>query len=749
MARIVDMWKKWPLPQSRCYFIFILLVPLMASGFIFEGAFRDPQTTEQKGLESLRALIAQSNRPSEADLQRIESEFPRTRAAGLARFLRGYLRYAAGDYAAAANILSDSVIEKRTTLGDLALFLTASSLNQLKRLKDAELAFARLVDKYPGSIFLREASLTAAQLAATREDHKQAISHLSRLAERKDPGALLQIAQFYNQMGDQKRALNLYQDIYFDLPPSREALEAEKQLQAAGLITKGSTTIPYARFRARFEKLYQVGAYADAVRVYENFLVSYPEATTDDELTLHYGRSLYEIPSLRKAINVLKGLESKSAEIQSEALYALAESYLRRGQVALFVETSRSLVKQFPQSPWAAATLYSRAMYYWRNDNDELAISALKELIRLHPQSPYAPEATYRLGLKAYFAGRYREATEYLIDHVGQYVNSDYYGPALYWAGRAAEREGQPERALAIFERLLRRYRYTFYGQMALKRLEKLRSAHKNLKANPDSDPNLSRALAEVKPAQPPEDSLSDDASAHLKKAQELRLIRLDDLALQELQGALTLAPASRTVSLELARLYRDQGQYRTAIAVLQKAHPEYTLYQGGEVPREVEELLFPLAYWETICQESQRHDLDPYLVAGLIRQESAFDPNARSRANARGLMQLIPSTGRLVARRHGLRRLSPSQLYEPELNIRLGTSFFANLVKQFGRIEYAAAAYNGGPSRVTRWLRELPHQEIDEWVESIPLRETRLYVQAVIRNAAHYQRLYGQASGS
>jgi soluble lytic murein transglycosylase len=254
--------------------------------------------------------------------------------------------------------------------------------------------------------------------------------------------------------------------------------------------------------------------------------------------------------------------------------------------------------------------------------------------------------------------------------------------------------------------------------------------------------------LAQVKPAQPPEDSLTEDSSVHLKKAQELRLIRLDDPALKELQTALTQAPGSTAVSLELARLYRDQGQPLTAIKVIQRAHPEYTLYQGGEVPREVEEVLFPLAHWKTIQKECQREGLDPYLVAGLIRQESGFDPNARSRANARGLMQLIPSTGRLVARHHGLRRISSSQLYEPELNIRLGTSFFSNLVKRFGRIEYAAAAYNGGPTRAARWLRERPSQEIDEWIESIPIRETRLYVQAVIRNAAHYRRIYGQGDG-
>lgn len=737
------MWQK---RQRQHYTWGLVLAVLLLAGLVLKGAIGSSPVEEQKGLELLRALLTQRVQPSEAEWQRIESEFPRTRAAGLARFGRGYARYTAGDFAAAVNLFSDPVIDKKTALGDHALFLLAKSWWSLKRLKEAEQALARLVDTYPDSIWLREASLTAAQLAADRQDYKRAISHLRRLAERREPDALLQIAQLYQQMKDRQRALELYQEIYFDLPPSREALEAEEQLQAAGLIAKGSTTIPYVRFRGRFEKLYHAGAYADAVHVYENFLVGYPEAAEDEKLILQYGRSLAELSSLRQAIVVLKNLKAKSAEIRSEALYALAESYLRRGQSALFVDTSRALVQQFPRSPWAAATLWSRAMYYLRAGRDDLAVSTLKELVRLHPHSAYAPEASYRIGLKAYLAGRYREASQYLLDHVRRYVNSEYYGASLYWAGRAAEREGRPERALAIFERLLQRYRYTYYGQMAQTRLEHLRSVHKNLlPVSPDSDPILHQALAKVRSVEPPEESLSEGASAHLNRAHELRLIRVEDLALKELEEAQAQAPRSPMVSLELARLYRDQGNHRAAIAALQQAHPEYTLYQGGEVPREVEELLFPLAYWETIRAESQRHELDPYWVAGLIRQESAFDPQARSRANARGLMQLIPSTGRLVARHHGLRHLSPTQLYEPELNIRLGTSFLANLVKQFGRIEYATAAYNGGPARVRRWQRTLPHQEIDEWIESIPISETRVYVQAVIRNAAHYRRLYRQ----
>ena len=109
------------------------------------------------------------------------------------------------------------------------------------------------------------------------------------------------------------------------------------------------------------------------------------------------------------------------------------------------------------------------------------------------------------------------------------------------------------------------------------------------------------------------------------------------------------------------------------------------------------------------------------------------------------GLMQLLPSTGRSVAKRYSLGggAISSADLLNPTLNIQLGTAYVAQLIQEFGRFEYVAAGYNGGPSRVSRWLREFPAADIEEWVDNIPLSETRAYVQGVYRNARQYKRLY------
>jgi soluble lytic murein transglycosylase len=158
---------------------------------------------------------------------------------------------------------------------------------------------------------------------------------------------------------------------------------------------------------------------------------------------------------------------------------------------------------------------------------------------------------------------------------------------------------------------------------------------------------------------------------------------------------------------------------------------------------REVWDVFYPLAFWDIIVQEARARDLDPYMVAGLIRQESVFNPRAASNANAYGLMQLLVPTGRIVAQRYGVERpVSVDSLFEPRLNIQLGTGYLRDNLNKFGRIEYVAAAYNAGPGRAVAWRASLP-LEIDEWAEAIPFRETRGYVQGVVRNMLQYRRLY------
>jgi soluble lytic murein transglycosylase len=220
-------------------------------------------------------------------------------------------------------------------------------------------------------------------------------------------------------------------------------------------------------------------------------------------------------------------------------------------------------------------------------------------------------------------------------------------------------------------------------------------------------------------------------------------VIGLGDLAVKELNQALSKAPSSPRLNLRLAQLYARRGENFQATLILRKGYPDIYSYDEADVPREAWEIFFPLISWETIKQEAKRYGIDPYIAAGLIRQESVFNPNAISRVGARGLMQVMPGTGQVVSRQQGIGRISAADLYTPSINIKLGMNYLAQMLGQFGRIEYAAAAYNAGPGRAKQWIAERGSLDIEDWIETIPFTETRGYVQGVLRYAANYRRLY------
>jgi soluble lytic murein transglycosylase len=201
--------------------------------------------------------------------------------------------------------------------------------------------------------------------------------------------------------------------------------------------------------------------------------------------------------------------------------------------------------------------------------------------------------------------------------------------------------------------------------------------------------------------------------------------------------------PNSPKVNLAIAQVYRSQEDNVRALNVLKKSFPDYSQMKPEEMTREQWDVFYPLAYWDIIVQESRARSLDPFQVAGLIRQETVFNPRARSSARAYGLMQVLIPTAVLTAKKYGVdRSITEESLYEPRLNIQLGTAYLRDQIDKFGRIEYVAAAYNAGPQRVVQWKTSLP-ADIDEWDEAVPFKETRGYVQGVVRNRLQYERLY------
>jgi soluble lytic murein transglycosylase len=221
------------------------------------------------------------------------------------------------------------------------------------------------------------------------------------------------------------------------------------------------------------------------------------------------------------------------------------------------------------------------------------------------------------------------------------------------------------------------------------------------------------------------------------------------DDALSELQYAQRAWGSSSRIDATIAWVYHQKGELRRAISLMRRTYPQFLAAGGRQLPAEILQVIFPLAYWDSIRKYSAQRDLDPYVVAALIAQESTFDPEAKSVANAWGLMQIVPTTGRRLARSVGVRRFSTASLTNPEMNIRLGTLYFSQLVAQFGGTYYALASYNAGESRVVKWKAERPSLDEDEFIDDIPFPETQNYVKRILGTAEDYRRLYGTGAST
>jgi soluble lytic murein transglycosylase len=211
-----------------------------------------------------------------------------------------------------------------------------------------------------------------------------------------------------------------------------------------------------------------------------------------------------------------------------------------------------------------------------------------------------------------------------------------------------------------------------------------------------------------------------------------------------EAEQELRLLPESPLVQATLAWVEWRRGELRPAITAMKRAYPEWVGEAGDRLPTEVWRILFPLRYDAELRLSAQREGVDPALVAALILQESSFDPAALSRAGARGLMQVMPGTGRRIARDKG-QRFRRAALHDPETSLDFGTHYLRQMSERFsGAVEKVLAAYNAGPERVEAWTALRGELPPEDFIESIPFSETRGYVTLVLANREQYRRLYG-----
>jgi len=656
-------------------------------------------------------------------------------AGALAYLVLGYAHILDKEYAKAVDPLSRAK-PRAGDLGEYVDFYLGTAYFQSGRTAEAVATLTDFEKEYPESLLLRDARVLYGSALLADNRAKDAIAVLQK--DRQPPRADLELAlgKAYAGAGEPVKAAEILRNLYVTMPLSAEASQADVELKQLASTTQLPPVGLNGR-RTRADLLAKGRRFSEAAAEYRD-LLNVVSPSDRPEIQIALAVALRRSGDDREAKKVLDGMESSAGtEIGIQRIFNLAEIARSDNDEPGFLQYLGQLRQAAPTSFWLQQALLSEGNYYLLKPDYDKAIDAYRELQQRFPKGGRASYAHWKVAWLSLRQGRTAEAKTGFEQQIGLYPTSAEVPAALYWRARLAEEDKDSAMARAYYQKISERFRNFYYGELARRRLREIQT---------DDDPQpytlLDRVPAinagtNITTGAPPTDNL------RYQKAQVLENGALVDLAVRELQAAAT-EDKGNWVTAATAKIYEDAGRYDGAIQVFKRAVPNYFAVDLPTLPRPYWEALFPKPYWPDLKKFSSQNALDPYLVASLIRQESEFNPGAVSRANALGLMQLLPKVGSSVARQEKLHHFSSEQLFTPEINLQLGTCYFRQMVDKFGTFEYALAAYNAGSNRVDDWLGQGKYRDPQEFVESIPFTETREYVQAILRNANVYRQLYG-----
>jgi soluble lytic murein transglycosylase len=653
----------------------------------------------------------------------------------------GFDLYFNQQYASALDALPAEQDAKAAAVVDYVLLYRAKSKFMLERYKEALDDFRKLEKQYPASSLTADGLIGQCQSLLELNNPESAIAILDSRKIDETSESLYCQARAQDQGGDKEKAIALYLRLYSKYPTSKSSPLAERDLRS---LSPGalSGARNYAARLQRAENLMKANELRSARLLLAALgRVSAPDLSSSQRRILLSADVEYRLGRTATALSHLRKVTADDPSIHTRALYLEGVCNRRLDRVQTLLSLRDKALKLYPSSPSTEELCYSVATYFDVNYETAKARESYKILYQAFPKGRHSERSLWKLSVFSYLGKEYNEAAAGFWNYLRAYPNPLSAGPAIYWLGRCCEMLGLPGNARYLYGRTQALANNSYYGQRSLEAKASLPNSG-NVEILPVSGIDFNQVvtmcdgirLPSIQFAEP-----DDDGIRIVERARQLAAAGLHDSAIKELQWGIRNYPRnSDALNYIISRIHELNEDYSEAISSLRRIYPEYTV-QSPALPDEVLLLLFPLHYLEFISAQASRTQTDPALILGLIRQESAFEEKARSKANARGLMQILPATGRRLARQARIARYNSQKLFQAETNIALGTRFLDSLLRKYGKTELALAAYNAGESRVDRWLKEFGGEDMPLFVEMIPFYETRNYVKQVLSNRAYY----------
>jgi soluble lytic murein transglycosylase len=685
-------------------------------------AEQPPQATRAGSVNPAR-LLPTAHPPVPADLSAMwfapSSNVALTPA--LSNFVKGVRLLEESNNAAAALPLVDAKALASTPLADYARYYTGLALMKLERYAAADRVFGELSERAIEGHLPEDAAFRQGETREALNDYKGALAVYEAMLVRKlgtPQSAWLKLGLAAHKAGMPMRSVEALQRVYYDYPTSIESEQAGIELDRqdvdidAGLAPKEL---------ARAEALFKARRWNRARTSYAS-VRPFVAGAARERIDVRLAACDVSEGRFREGRTALDSLLDGAAAEEAHFYYVAATRGMKLKDD--HVRHARAFVRKFPASPFADEVLNHLASHYIIADEDDEADAVFRQVVEQYPTGRFAERAAWKAGWWAYRQGRFADAVRLFDGGAAQFPRSDYRPSWLYWSGRAAQQAGDIETGVARLRLAAIDYHNSYYGRLAVRRLASVRGG-----AVP---PTLQREPA------PPATVPTAPRIAMLLSA------GLHREAMNELQYAQRVWGDSPQLQATIALTHKRLGNVRAGINAMKRAYPQYLAAGGETLPTDILQVIFPVDFWPLLQKHAAQRGLDPYLVAALVAQESNFDPVVRSHADAIGLMQVLPSTGRGYARKLGVKAFSAKRLTEAELNVRIGTEIFADSIRKFGGVHFALAAYNAGDSRVRAWQRERPGMPQDEFIDDIPFPETQNYVKRILGTAEDYRYLYG-----
>jgi len=644
----------------------------------------------------------------------------------------------AGRYPAAIAALK-GLPQRLPKLADYAAWFLASAQSGSKDYAAVPATLETVFKQSPPSPLVPRSALLAAG-ALTQNNNAAAALELLRkyYSVLSQPKGDLAMAAAFAGSGDNVSAAIYYQRVYYGFPLSAEAglASAEIERLKTDLGEKYPPALPTAML-GRAIKLLDGG---QAVRARKELEALVPQlgGAERDLARVRIGVAYYTAEENAVAYKYLTTLEVASPEADAERLYYVMQGARRLNNLDEMDTVAAKLGRLHPNSPFRLQAVLAAANRYLTENKIDQYEPLYRACYESFPQDKQAAGCHWKV-VWAHYLRRAPDAAEMLRAHLRLFPASENASAALYFLGRLAEVSRDRATARTYYGEIALEYPNQYYAMLARDRLTPVASV--------DPSPAASEFLRTVGFPQRARVTVFDASAAskaRIERAKMLVSAGLKDWAETELRYGAQNGDQPHLLAMELAALIGD-GQPAQAIRYIKSYAGNYLFLPMDSAPLDFWRLAFPLPYRADLERFSKQNNLDPFLMAALIRQESEFDAKVTSRANARGLTQIEPTTGRELSRKLKIPQYTTAKLFQPSLNLQFGTYYLRLVTNQLGgHTEAALAAYNAGMTRAKSWLTWGDFQEPAEFVETVPFTQTRGYIQAVLRNADAYRRIYG-----